>query len=131
MSAAEPADPVTPPAMTSERDAAVIDLTTRTSRTATRGRRRHVSDPQPERQPDPGPASLQQQLAEDLEMTFNHHNLSLSDEMTAAVFGVTLQIVRDVVLKGGQGHGIITETQRLKLDQVVEGMTGAPRLIEG
>lgn len=123
MSAADPAEPA-PPVTLGKRDAAVIDITARSSRTATRGRRRPVTDPQPE----PGPAGIQQQLAEHFEMTFNHHRLTLTDEMTAAAYGVTLQIVRGI-LEGTQAQGIITETQRLELDEVIEGMTGAPRLV--
>lgn len=89
-----------------------------------------MTNPQPQPRPEPGPPSVRQQLADHFEMTFNHHSLTLTDEMTATAYGVTLQIVRGL-LEGAQAQGIVTEVQRLELDDIIEGITGVARLLEG
>ena len=84
--------------------------------------------------PHPGPAggqhpdSPQQMLAEHMEVTFNHHSLSLTDEMTRTAFTVTLEIMRGM-LQGAEAQGIVDAEQRLELDAMVKGMESAPRLI--
>jgi len=125
MSAAEPADHVLPALGDRGETAAVIDLTTR-NRRPRKGRR--VSTPQPA----PGPAGgadPQAQLAEHIEITFNHHRLSLTDEVVRTAYAVTLQIVRDV-LRGAEAEGVVDARAREELDELVKGMMGAPALIE-
>jgi hypothetical protein len=129
MSAAEPADP-TMPASGEQGDmaAVIIDISTRTSRRSERGRRKPVSDLQPGHEPSGGP-SVQQQLAEHFETTFNHHHLSLTDDITKTAFAVTLEIVRGM-LHGAQAQGIIDAEQRTELDAMIKGMASAPKLVE-
>jgi hypothetical protein len=94
--------------------------------------RRAVSTPHPGPDgsgPD-GRQSPQQMLAEHFEVTFNHHSLSLTDEMTRAAFTVTLEIMRGV-LKGAEAQGIVDEEQRGELDAMIKGMLAAPRLMSG
>jgi hypothetical protein len=111
MSAAEPADP-TMPAATNQAEAAIIDISTRarTSRRPDKGRRTPVTTPQPG--PTPGGPTPQQQHAEHIEITLNHHSLTLTDEMTATAYTVTLKLVREI-LQGAAAQGIIDEQQRL------------------
>lgn len=80
--------------------------------------------------PQPGTpgGTPQQKLAEHFEITFNHHHLSLTDEMTATAFKVTLEIVRGM-LAGAEAEGIIDAEQRSELDVMINGMAGAPRLV--
>lgn len=129
MSAAEPADP-TMPELTTLGGAAVIDFSTRAHaiRRTDSGRRKPMSTPQPDGDPGGGP-SLQQQLAEHFEVTFNNHHLTLTDEMTATAWAVTLEIVRGM-LQGAEAEGIVDAGQRRELDAMIEGMKGAPRLVE-
>jgi uncharacterized membrane protein YebE (DUF533 family) len=130
MSAAESADRPRAP-LNSGGDAAVIDIGTRVSRQAvkaTKGRR-PVSTPHPGPAGGQHPQSPQQLLAEHIEVTFNHHSLSLTDEMTATTFTVTLEIMRGM-LQGAEAQGIVDEEQRLELDAMIKGMVAAPRLIQ-
>jgi uncharacterized membrane protein YebE (DUF533 family) len=122
---AEPADR-TPPALTGLGEAAVIDFSTRAraSRRPEKGRRKHVTSPPPS---TPG-GTPQQQLAEHIETTFNHHRLSLTDEMAKATFTVTLEIVRGLI-EGAQAQGIVDSEQRAELDIMIKGVAAAPRLI--
>jgi len=122
MSAAEPADH-TPPALTGAGDAAVIDISTRVSTQAAQGRWTAVSSPRP----DDGSDS-RQKLAEHLEMTFNEHRMTLSDDDTATAYTITLDIVRGM-LKGAHAKGIVDETQLEQLDALMEGMMSSPRLV--
>jgi len=126
MSAAEQADP-TMPAMTSRGEAAIIDISTRTSRRTESGRRKPVSSPPGT--PGGTPRTPQQQVAEHFEATFNHHRLSLTDESTRVAFTVTLEIVRGM-LQGAEAQGIVDGEQRAELDAMIKGMEAAPRLIE-
>jgi hypothetical protein len=128
MSAAEPVDPVMP-ALTERGEAAVIDISTRAraSRRPDPGRRKRVSTPQPSRDPGGG-LSPQQQMAEHIETTLNHHHLSLTDEMTATAYEVTLEIVRGL-LQGAEVQGIVDADGRAELDVMIRGIAVAPRLI--
>jgi hypothetical protein len=133
MSAAEPADHAPPP-LDVGGDAAVIDIRAvrQATKATTRGRR-SVSTPPPGPEGGPGPEvqqTPQQMLAEHFEVTFNHHSLSLTDEMTRTAFTVTLEIMRGM-LKGAQAQGIIDEEQRSELDAMIKGMLAAPRLLSG
>jgi hypothetical protein len=118
-------------------DAAVIDI--RVGRQAAKATkraegRRAVSTPHPGPAGDPGPEvqqTPQQMLAEHFEVTFNHHSLSLTDEMTRTAFTVTLEIMRGMMLKGAQAQGIIDEEQRSELDAMIKGMLATPRLLSG
>jgi hypothetical protein len=135
MSAAEHADHAPPP-LDVGGDAAVIDI--RVGRQATRATkraegRRAVSTPHPGPGDGSGPdgrQSPQQMLAEHFEITFNHHSLSLTDEMTRTAFTVTLEIMRGM-LKGAEAQGIVDEEQRGELDAMIKGMLAAPRLLSG
>jgi len=132
MSAAESADR-TPAPVTGGPDAAIIDIGrrvgTRAGRPATTGRR-PVSTPHPGPVGGQHPQSPQQMLAERSEATFNHHGLTLTDDMAATAYTVTLELVRDV-LAGAVAEGVIDEEQLAELDITIKGMTGAPRLIHG
>lgn len=133
MSAAEPADP-NPPVMNIPGGAAVIDITRRVGRQATTGRGQRMT-PTPHTTDSTGGGSTggtdaARALAEHFEATFNEHRLSLTDDRTAEAYKVTLRIVQNV-LAGAQAHGVVDEAQRGELDQMIEGMTSAPRLIGG
>jgi hypothetical protein len=108
----------------------IIDISTRAraSRRPETGRRKPVSTP-PSGTPGGTPGTPQAQLAEHFEITLNHHHLSLTDEMTATAFTVTLEIVRGM-LNGAEAQGIVDAEQRTELDAMIKGMEAAPRLIE-
>lgn len=128
MSAAESTD--RPPApLDSGGDAAVIDIGTRVGRQATKGRR-PVSIPHPGPAGGQNPQSPQRMLAEHFETTFNHHSLTLTDDMTKTAFTVTLEIMRGM-LAGAEAQGILDEEQRAELDAMIKGMESAPRLLDG
>ena len=123
MSAAEPADH-TPTTLTGgPGDAAVIDISTRVSQPAAKGRWKPVTSPRPS-----DGADSRQQLADDAEMTFNEDHLSLSDDDTATAYTITLGLVRNV-LRGAHATGVIDETQLATLDATMEGMLAVPRLV--
>lgn len=129
MSAASPADPG-PPAMNGPRGAAVIDIRTRTSRTATEGRGRHVTNPHPSPAPEPGPAPgrAQRELAEHVEMTFNAARMTLTNQKTADAYTLALTVARGLI-EGAEAQGVLSETQRRELDRMLEGAAAAPRLL--
>lgn len=108
----------------------IIDISTRAraARRTETGRRKPVSTP-PSGTPGGGQRTPQHELAEHFEITFNHHHLSLTDEMTATAFAVTLEIVRGM-LQGAEAQGVVDDEQRLELDAMIKGMEAAPRLIE-
>jgi hypothetical protein len=114
------------PALTERGEAAVIDFSTRAraARRPGKGRRKHVDSPPPS---TPG-GTPQQQLAEHIETTFNHHRLTLTDEMTRTTFTVTLEIMRGL-LDGAQAQGIVDSEQLAELDVMIRGVAAAPRLI--
>lgn len=124
MSAAESADPTMHRPGGGGGEAAVIDIGTRV-RSGSQGRWRQVSEPQPGR---PGGDSPHRHLAEHVETTFNHHHLSLTDEMTSTAYAVTLQIVRGL-LDGAVAQDIISGEQRAELDVLIKGVAAAPRLV--
>jgi hypothetical protein len=126
MSAAESADRPRAP-LNSGGDAAVIDIGTRVSRLATKGRR-PVSTPHPGPVGGQNPQSPQQLLAEHFEVTFNHHSLTLTDESTKTAFVVALEIMRGM-LAGAEAQGIVDEEQHAELDAMIKGMESAARLI--
>lgn len=128
MSAAEQADP-SMPALTDRGEAAIIDFSTRAraGRRSDSRRRKPVSNPQPGSEPGGGP-SIHKQLAERFEATFNNHRLTLTDEITADTFAVTLKIVQEVLL-GAEAQGIVDPGQRGELDAMIEGMASARHLI--
>lgn len=122
MSAAEPADH-TPTILTGgPGDAAVIDISTRVTQAA-KGRWKDMTSPDRPDWPDD-----RQQQVENIEMTFNENHLSLADDDTAAVYTITLGVFRHM-LKGAHARGIVDETQLEKLDEMVEGVRSAPRLV--
>jgi hypothetical protein len=89
-----------------------------------------MSIPPPGPSGGPDPESPLQLLAEHFEATFNHHDLTLTDEPTATAYRVCLQLVRDV-LTGAEARGVIDGGQRAELDAMIEGMAAAPGLIGG
>jgi hypothetical protein len=129
MSAAEPADHTMPvPYGDRGEQAAVIDLS---ARRPGKGRRKPVSTPQPAT-PDPaagGPTPLDK-LAEHFEIVFNRSRLTLTDEDSATAYRITLDLVRDIILRGAEAQAIIDGGQRLKLDELVKGIRSAPELVE-
>ena len=120
MSAADPAGPI-PPVVNGAGEAAVIDISTRS--TQAQGRWKPMSSPRP----DDGPTT-RQQLAENLEMTFNEQRMTLSDDDTAVAYTTTLGIVRGM-LKGAHAKGIVDEAQLEQLDAIMEGMMSARDLV--
>ncbi|QLJ06781.1 hypothetical protein HZZ00_37775 (plasmid) [Streptomyces sp. NEAU-sy36] len=58
---------------------------------------------------------------------FNRSGRTLTDDETAAVYVLTLQLVEHA-LKGSAASGIISEEQRQELAVLIEGMREAPRL---
>ena len=115
-------DPVDPPNIVRFGPATVIDISTRTT-TASQGRWKPVSTPHPQGGPDDRAA-----MANDIEMTFNDQKLTLSDDDTADVYRITLQIVRGV-LAGAGARGMVNEGQAQRLDALVEAMIEAPDLV--
>jgi hypothetical protein len=77
--------------------------------------------------PDPSGDPLTD-LAEHVETTFNEHGQSLTDQMTAAAYTLTLQIAIGV-LEGAQAQGIVDQAQHDELAAMYEGMKSAPHLI--
>lgn len=130
MPAAEPADHILPaPLGDRGEQAAVIDLTYARARRPGKGRKQ-VSTPQPAApEPGGGPAALEQ-LAEHAEIVFNRHHLTLTDEDSATAFRLTLDLVRDIILRGAEAQHLIDGGQRLKLDELVVGIRVAPELVE-
>lgn len=128
MSAAETAGP-TPPHMNIPRDAAVIDISTRASRQAIRGRGQRMT-PTPHHHDSGDTPDAVRLLAEHFETTFNQHRLTLSDRRTAEAYTLTLRLV-DTLLDGAHSQGVIGDGQRDELHQMIEGMRAAPGLITG
>lgn len=81
----------------------------------------------PEQPPRPD-GTPQQQLADQMELTFNSAGHTLTDEETAEVFLTTLALVARAH-EGAEAQGIITEQQRSDLNALIEGMKAAPRLV--
>ncbi|WP_328545419.1 hypothetical protein [Streptomyces europaeiscabiei] len=75
-----------------------------------------------------GGKSSSERLAEHVETMFNEAGHSLTDEDTAAVFTLTLTIVRGM-FEGAQVKGIVDEGQRAELDAMLRGLLGLPRLV--
>lgn len=68
-------------------------------------------------------------VADDMERIFNGAGRrTLTDEETAAVYGITLGIVEHA-LRGSVASGIITEEQRAELAELLKGLKEAPRLV--
>jgi hypothetical protein len=129
MSAADPA-PTHPDVNTTGR-AAVIDITKRVGKQrAGEGRWKQMTSPAPSTGPGgPDPAAdPRQDLAEHFETTFNEHGQTLTDQMTAASYTLTLQIVIGV-LESAHAQGIIDRDQHDELAALYEGMKAAPRLV--
>ena len=89
-----------------------------------------MSSPHPEPAGGQNPDSPQQMLAEHFEVTFNHHSLSLTDDMTRTAFTITLEIMRGMI-KGAEAQGIVDEEQCSELDAMIKGMLATPRLLSG
>jgi hypothetical protein len=89
-----------------------------------------MTNPAPDTGPGgPDPArDPRRDLAEHFETTFNEHGQSLTDQMTAAAYTLTLQIVIGM-LEGAEAQGIVDPVQHEELAAMVEGMKGAPRLV--
>jgi hypothetical protein len=64
-------------------------------------------------------------LAEHVETMFIEQGHSLTDEDTAEVFTLTLTIVCGM-LQGAQTEGIVTDSQRVELEAIVNGLMGVP-----
>ncbi|MFD8839778.1 hypothetical protein [Streptomyces griseofuscus] len=69
-----------------------------------------------------------QLVADDMERIFNRTSRTLTDDETAAVFGITLGIAEHA-LKGAAVSGIITEDQQRELAAQFEGLKETPRLL--
>lgn len=126
MSAADPA-PNPPPIAGLAGDAAVINITRAGRRHASQGRWQQMGDT-PGTAPDTPEPDQQQQLAERFEETFNEHRLTLTDDKAAAVYAVTLDLVRQMLL-GAHATGIVDETEREQLDAMMQGLTDIPALV--
>lgn len=120
---AEPVDH-TPPTPHGTGEADVIDINTRVTQPASKGRWKDMTS----RPHGPDGADSRQQLADHLEMTFNEDHLTLSNDDTKAAYTITLGIVRGM-LRGAHAKGVVDETQLETLDAMIEGMLSAPRLV--
>ena len=72
--------------------------------------------------------SAAQQLAETIEAFFASHEMTLTDSEAAAVYGVTLDLVR-MMHEGALADGVISAAQKAQLTAMVDGMRGAPQLL--
>jgi hypothetical protein len=129
MSAAEPATP-NPRDLTTPDGAAVIDISKRGARKASRvarGRWNVTNSHQPN-SGGPDSSSPQQAIAEDMEVSFHTIGRTLTDDETAKVFAHTLGIVQHA-LGGATENGIISDEQRSQLNVWLEGMKAAPDLL--
>lgn len=129
MSAAEPAPQH--PGVNEPGAAAVIDISKkRVGRQTAKGRWKKMTNPAPGTGPgSPEPSGdPRQDLAEHVETTFNEHGQSLSDQMTAAAYTLTLQIAIGI-LEGAQAQGIVDQDQHDKLAALYEELKSAPRLV--
>jgi hypothetical protein len=83
-------------------------------------------------QPAAGPAGEQataaQDLAEQIEALFHRHGMTLTDDETARVYDVTLDLVR-MMHDGAHADGGLTGEQLAQLAAMVQGMRGAPQLL--
>jgi hypothetical protein len=79
-------------------------------------------------QPPRPDGTPQQQLADQMEISFNQAGRTLTDEDTAETYLLTLALVARA-LEGAEAQDIITSAQRCELAEVIEGMRAAPRLV--
>ncbi|NUS82740.1 MAG: hypothetical protein HOY75_08300 [Streptomyces sp.] len=63
-----------------------------------------------------------QMVIDDMEKFLYPIGASLTNEETAAIVRRTLDIVDEIILIGAQGTGIITETQRTRIAELLEGL---------
>lgn len=130
MSAAEPADPLTP-RMNAGGAGAVIDITRRRrgALETAQGRWKTMTPPDSSLpgipQPDQTPLRL---LAEDIEKSLNAVGQTLTDDDTAATYRRTLQICSRL-LEGMLATGVIDQKQLEELLAALQGMEQAPRLV--
>jgi hypothetical protein len=119
------ADPVDPAPATGAgpRDATIIDIRNLVSRPASGGRK-----PAGGHLPHPGDRSSEHLLAEHLEKTFNEQHLTLADDDIAAAFRTTLTVVSGL-LDGAHAQGIVDESQHHRLNEIIDGLRGAPDLV--
>ncbi|MGP3737993.1 hypothetical protein ACTWJ9_33325 (plasmid) [Streptomyces sp. GDS52] len=75
-----------------------------------------------------GGRSALEEFANDLEMSFNDVDRSLTNPETSAVFLRTLDIW-ERTLQGSHANGIIDAGQLAELTAVLQGMREAPRLV--
>lgn len=138
MSAAEPATPPTSHAEVNDGGgAAVIPFTARRAgRGAYQPSRGNTVEPTP--LPTPGPPVSDSEravreaalriVADDVEKIFNQTGRTLTDDETAAVYAMSLQIAQHT-LKGSVVSGILSEEQHGELDVLLAGLKEAPRLV--
>lgn len=129
MSAAEPADPARPHVNTT-RGGAVIDITKRSrhgggAAAQARGRWTAMTAPPPGHGPDRTPIEL---VADDVEKWFNTIRRTLADEDTAQVFVHSVDFVGHI-LKAAAARHVITEDERLELDELLAAARQAPEHI--
>lgn len=74
------------------------------------------------------PVGAQEELAERIEALFHHHGMTLTDEESADVYGVTLDLVQ-MMHEGAHADGVITAPQLDRLAAMVDGMRRAPQLL--
>lgn len=122
MSAADPYDP-NPASGPGFGDATVIDIRSLVSKPVPEGWK-----PMSGHTPGPGERGSTYLQAEHMEITFNEEHLTLTDDDTATAFRTTLRIVRGV-LEGAHAQGIVDESQHHRLDQIFDGLKGAPDLV--
>ena len=124
MSAAEPVDP----ALTaSYNHAAVISLSAHRNVFPLHGGRNATDTPVVTEFRDEEQASLDH-VASDVETSMNASGYTLSNDDTAAVYGLTLDVVEHV-LRGAAEMGIIDDAQHDELAVLVAGLQEAPRRI--
>jgi hypothetical protein len=126
MSAADPATPDRP-FLNGPAHGAVIDITARRHRGATaeaRGRWTAMNTP-----PAPDRSDLEG-VADFVESWFNQVERSLADEETAAVFLRSADFFGHI-LKGAVAQDLITEDQRIKLNDLLDAARHAPSIVAG
>lgn len=74
---------------------------------------------------DPAEGGMTAALADNIEMTFNEHNLTLTDETVAGAFTVTLGVVTGL-LEGARVQGIISDVTRDELGTLINGIASVP-----
>jgi len=75
-----------------------------------------------------GQVTAAQELAERIEALFQRHGMTLTDDETARIYDVTLDLVR-MMHDGAHTDEVLTREQHAQLAAMVQGMRTAPQLL--